>query len=231
MLQQAGRLVLDVIQPSRGRILFPKQGDAAVQVRPVVTGDCPWNPGLGDGRLQLPKNHLPVRLGHRHQVDQFYILMAQDPVLGVPGRLADGHDDQAFPLAQLHRVVYDPHPVVCAGFGAVQLVQAQPHQPQPHRRQVARADVGDRGGGVGRGFLWFLPRRVWFPSENSSPNTGPGLSSDHGFPSSWPIGTSGSCSPGFQGFHLPRSRVFQCTPHAPREGSRWSGSCTAIPKP
>ena len=38
----------------------------------------------------------------------------------------------------------------------------------------SRADVGGRGGGVGRGFLSLLPRQERLPRENSLPNTGLG---------------------------------------------------------
>ena len=41
------------------------------------------------------------------------------------GRLADADDDQAFPLAQLHGVIDDPHPIVGLRLGSIQLVQAR----------------------------------------------------------------------------------------------------------
>ncbi len=253
VFQQACRLVLDVVQPCRAWMLLAKTGDAAMQVRPAVAHDCPWNSRLGGRRLELPKNHLPVRLGHRHQVDQFHVLLAEDPVVGVPVRLAQPDEDQAFPLAQLHRVVYDPYPIVGLDFGAAELVQPQSQQPQPrrivtgdsyvevapapvhrqhgryapqsraraeHQRQgarhhaqrelvpgqrtvqviwpqqcqVARADIG---GHRSRAWCVFLssPRQASFPPGDLSAGLALRLSSDYGFWSSPPSGTSGSCSP------------------------------------
>ncbi len=133
VLEQAGRLVLDVVEPGRGRVDFAELINPTMQIAAAVANDGSWNAGLGRRRFQLLVDHVAVRFGHRLQVDQFYVFVAEHAVRGIPGRLANGHEDQAFSLAQLHRVVDDPHPVVGDRLGAVQSVQAHPHQPQSHR--------------------------------------------------------------------------------------------------
>jgi transposase len=77
----------------------------------------------------LAVHQLSVRLGYRLEVDQVHVLLAEDPLL----RLADADDDQTFAVAQLKCVVHDPHPVVCPFLRTVEVVQAQPQQPQSHR--------------------------------------------------------------------------------------------------
>jgi hypothetical protein len=96
VFQEASRLVLDIIQPSGGRMSLAKPLDPRMEIAAVVADDSPRNAGLGSGRLQLPIDHLAVRLGHRHQVDQFHVFVAEKAVLDVPGRLADAHDEQHF---------------------------------------------------------------------------------------------------------------------------------------
>jgi hypothetical protein len=132
MLQQAGRFVLDVIHPGRGRVGLAEEGHSAMEIPAVVADDRPRDPGLRGGGFHLPVHHFPRRFGHRLQVDQFHVLVTQAAVPRIPRGLAETDDDQAFPLAQLHRVVQDPNPVARLLFGAVQLVEAQPQQPQPH---------------------------------------------------------------------------------------------------
>jgi hypothetical protein len=89
-----------------------KQRDAAMQIAAVVAPDRPGNARLRGGGLQLAVHQLSVRLGYRLEVDQVHVLLAEDPLLRVPGRLADADDDQTLAVAQLKCVVHDPHPVV-----------------------------------------------------------------------------------------------------------------------
>ena len=72
------------------------------------------------------------------------------------------------------------------GIGSGQCI-GHPAAPTPSCACRLRRPRGQRS-------LWLLLRQVWFPPEDSSPNTGLEVSSDHGFPSSWPSVTSDSYS-------------------------------------
>jgi len=52
VLQQARRLVLDVVHPRRAAMPLAEPLDAAVQVAPLVADDRSRNAGLGAGGLQ-----------------------------------------------------------------------------------------------------------------------------------------------------------------------------------
>ena len=148
--EQAGGLVLDVVDLHGLGVGPLEQRHAAVEVDAMVIDDHPRGAGTPGRRLQAVGDVLTRRGVHRLQRDQFHPLVGQ--ALAGWGQVLepDAQDDQDLLGADLDRMVDHPGPIDGDVLGGGELGQAEPLQPEPSGGPMGgdeggREDLGQQG--------------------------------------------------------------------------------------
>jgi len=117
-------------------MLLPESFDATSQVTPFVAEDGQGH--AADFRLgfQLLANDLPIALVHWQNGQRFQVFQFQSLAARWQQTEPYSDDHQAPGLADLHRMVYQPEPIVRRGFGTLQLEQSYAQQPATARRRM-----------------------------------------------------------------------------------------------
>ena len=133
LLQQQRDFVGDIVAAGNLRMLLLERGNALLQIAAVIAGDHPRRAGLSRGLLQLTVDGCSVGVLDWFQRDNFQIVMRQFAAELSPLRQANADNQQALGLANLHRVINQPSPIIGAFLRSFDGVQSQPQQPHLDR--------------------------------------------------------------------------------------------------